>query len=104
MGLSDKTADDFASHTACRLGKWYYEGEGRECFSRLPGYAAVEPPHKRVHEFGRAAVAAFRKGDAPDGVASLAQMEAASLEVLAALDQIAAAGEDDPSLLCIGGH
>ena len=104
MGLSDKSAEDFASHTACRLGKWYYEGEGRECFSKLPGYAAVEPPHKRVHEHGRAAVAAFHAGNVQAGVNNLAQMEQASMEVLAALDQIAVSGENDPSLLCIGEH
>jgi hypothetical protein len=104
MGLSDKTADDFSSHTACRLGKWYYEGEGKQCFSKLPGYAAVEPPHKRVHEFGRAAVAALRAGDVPAGVGKLAQMEEASMEVLAGLDQIAGSGENDPSLLCIAGR
>lgn len=26
LGLSDKKSDDFASHTACHLGKWYYRG------------------------------------------------------------------------------
>jgi hypothetical protein len=104
LGISDKSAEDFASHKTCRLGKWYYEGDGRECFSKLPGYAAVEPPHKRVHEFGRAAVVAFRAGDGEIGVANLAQMETASMEVLAALDLIAASGENDPSLLCIVGH
>jgi hypothetical protein len=31
-------------------------------------------------------------------------MEQASMEVLAALDLIAASGENDPSLLCVAGH
>jgi predicted nucleic acid-binding Zn-ribbon protein len=104
LGSSDKSADEFSSHTACRLGKWYYEGEGRECFSKLPGYAAVEPPHMRVHEHGRLAVAAYHAGDIEAGVTHLGQMEQASLEVLAALDLIAASGENDPSLLCVAGH
>ena len=38
LGVSEKKVEDFASHTACRLGKWYYEGDGRHCFSQLPGY------------------------------------------------------------------
>jgi hypothetical protein len=103
MGTSEKAADDFSSHTACRLGKWYYEGDGRECFSKLPGYGAVEAPHKRVHDHGRAAVAAFHAGNVEAGVSNLGQMEDASMEVLAGLDQIAASGENDPSLLCISG-
>jgi hypothetical protein len=104
LGISDKTADNFSSHTTCRLGKWYYEGDGRECFSKLSGYTSVEGPHKRVHEHGRAAVAAYRDGDVDAGVANLAQMEQASMEVLAALDLIAASGENDPSLLCVAGQ
>ncbi len=35
FGMLDLRSGDLATHTACRLGKWYYEGEGRECFSKL---------------------------------------------------------------------
>ena len=104
LGLSDKGPDDFASHTACRLGKWYYEGDGKECFSRLPGYAAVEPPHLEVHAHGKAAVRAFRAGDVDTGIAEIAQMEHASIAVLNHLETMAAAGENDPSILCVSGH
>lgn len=38
LGLSTETVSDFASHLECRLGKWYYEGEGHACYSRLAGY------------------------------------------------------------------
>ena len=31
--VSEKQASDFSSHTACRLGKWYYEGEGKGLFA-----------------------------------------------------------------------
>ena len=34
-------------------GKWYYEGDGRNCFSRLDGYTAMEAPHLAVHKHGR---------------------------------------------------
>jgi predicted nucleic acid-binding Zn-ribbon protein len=102
LGLSDKGPDDFASHTGCRLGKWYYEGDGKSCFSKLPGYGAVEPPHKMVHAHGKEAVRAFRAGDIAKGIADIAQMEAASIEVLNHLETMAAAGETDPSILCIG--
>ncbi len=101
MGVSEKNADDFASHTACRLGKWYYEGDGKECFSRLPGYANVEPPHKRVHSHGQDAVRLFRAGDVEAGLAEIGEMERASMEVLAQLEIMAKAGESDPSILCV---
>jgi len=102
LGTSDKEADAFASHTACRLGKWYYEGDGKDCFSRLAGYVDVEPPHKLVHTHGRSAVAAYRAGDINVAVSELANMEKASLAVLSQLEQIARSGENDPSALCIG--
>jgi hypothetical protein len=102
LGTSDKGPDDFASHTACRLGKWYYEGDGKDCFSRLPGYVDVEPPHKRVHTHGRSAVTAYRAGDINTSVNELANMEKASMEVLSQLERMASSGENDPSVLCVG--
>ena len=33
----------------CRLGKWYYEGEGQKNFSHLPSYQKLEAPHSTVH-------------------------------------------------------
>lgn len=100
MGQSDRAADSFAVHTECRLGKWYYEGEGRECYSRLDGYRDVENPHRAFHDSGRRAVAAFREGDVQAGLEMMARFESESMEVLNALDRIAKAGENDSSLLC----
>jgi hypothetical protein len=100
LGVSDKGPDDFASHTACRLGKWYYDGDGKACFSNLPGYAAVEPPHMRVHAHGKAAVQAFRSGRQADGLAALGEMEKASMEVLNHLETMASSGEHNPGILC----
>jgi len=98
MGLSQKTAEDFASHTACRLGKWYYEGDGRECFSRLPAYAGIEPPHKQVHAAGRNAVAQYRAGQHQDAVQSVEAMEQASTLVLHELENLAQQGEGNGCL------
>ena len=39
----------FVDHHNCRLGKWYYEGEGKEFFSQTPSYASLEHPHSVVH-------------------------------------------------------
>ena len=100
MCASDKGVGDFADHQHCRLGKWYYEGEGRECYAQLPGYREMEEPHKRFHASGLAAVRHFGEGDYPSGFEAIAAMEAASMEVLADLDRIATSGENDPAALC----
>ena len=36
-------------HHGCRLGKWYDSEEGHTQFGAMPSYAALEPPHARVH-------------------------------------------------------
>ena len=92
MGLSDKQARDFASHRECRLGKWYYEGDGHHCFSKLGGYAEIEPPHVDVHKNGVEAIERYRAGDIAAGVAALGRMEAASMKVLDHLETLAVSG------------
>lgn len=42
-------AFDFVDHHNCRLGKWYYEGEGKVFFSHSEHYKALEQPHSIVH-------------------------------------------------------
>lgn len=100
MGISERQTDSFASHTACRLGKWYYEGEGKDCFSKLDGYAAIANPHQVFHQSGRDAVSEFRSGNALRGMALVEKMEAASMEVLTGLERLATAGEGDNNALC----
>ncbi|MCU7834366.1 MAG: CZB domain-containing protein [gamma proteobacterium symbiont of Taylorina sp.] len=39
----------FVDHHNCRLGKWYYEGEGKEFFSHSSHYQVLEQPHSIVH-------------------------------------------------------
>lgn len=95
MGVSQKTGADFSSHTACRLGKWYYEGDGRDCFSRLPAYGPIEMPHKDVHEYGRMAVDRYSADDLGGAVENLGKMERASGVVLQQLEILAQQGESD---------
>lgn len=100
MGISDRTPESFASHTTCRLGQWYFEGEGKDCFSKLDGYQAVAAPHQSFHHSGKEAVAAFHAGNPLRGMELVGKMEADSMAVLHALERIALAGESDNSLLC----
>ena len=103
MGISDKGADDFAGHTSCRLGKWYYEGEGKDCFSQLPGYREIEPPHVSVHRHGKAAIEFFKNRNFTAALDNLEKMEEASMGVLQELDRMAVSAEHDHSLLCHSG-
>lgn len=100
MGVSQKTASDFASHTNCRLGHWYYTGEGRDCFAKLPGYAEMETPHRQFHEAGIAVLNADDAGNLIACFAHVDEMEALSLKVLTSLERIAASAEGNTALLC----
>lgn len=48
--IQKKPAMDFVDHHNCRLGKWYYEGEGNNRFSKLSTFKSVESPHACVHD------------------------------------------------------
>ncbi len=104
LGESTKQPDDFASHTACRLGKWYYAGDGRECFSKLPGYREIEPAHIAFHRHGVDAVRHYVAGEHEAGLAELSEMEHASATVLEQLERMAVAGKEDASALCAAVH
>lgn len=93
MGLSDRTPESFAVHTECRLGKWYFSGDGKELFSQLEGYREMDAPHQAVHEHGRAAMQAMKQGETDNALTLLTKTEAASMEVLHALEKLAQAGE-----------
>jgi len=47
--ITQKEQFKFVSHHNCRLGKWYYEGEGFASFSKTPSYKSLERPHEVVH-------------------------------------------------------
>ncbi len=100
MGHSKATTEGLADHTSCRLGKWYFEGDGRDCFSHLPGYREMDEPHKNVHEQGRFAIEKYTQGNYAEALAHIKLMEDASMEVLDLLEKMARAGESDSNLLC----
>ncbi len=103
MGISAKTSEDFPDHHNCRLGKWYYSGEGFECFSKLPGYKDAESPHAHFHAAGKAAVDRYHAHDFNGAVEALTRMEKESLDIMTQLDRVAVAGETDQSQLCHSG-
>lgn len=102
MGVSDMNPDEFSDHTRCRLGKWYYEGEGHACFSKLAGFRELEEPHRAVHRHALEALAQHADGNVDNALRELKSMEEASMLVLQCLENMAIAVETDNSLLCHG--
>jgi hypothetical protein len=100
FGLSQKSADQLLPHTECRLGKWYYGGEGHDCFSKLPGYVELEHPHIAVHQAAKEALLAHADGNSPSMLNQLGRMEEASLQVLASLEKMAQTADSKATLLC----
>ena len=78
----------------CRLGKWYYEGDGKTLFSGLKAYAALEVPHHEVHHNAHEAIKSLagdweRNLDLQQKIyAALERMEVGSLGVMERLDRM----------------
>ncbi len=100
MGLSQKRSAELSTHKQCRLGKWYFDGEGVDCYAQLPGYREIATPHEKVHEQGAVALDAFYANDTAKSLAALNRMEIASMEVLDNLEQMVDSVEKNPELLC----
>ncbi|MCA9104417.1 MAG: CZB domain-containing protein [Planctomycetales bacterium] len=53
---------EFVDCHSCRLGKWYYEGDGRQQFAATGSFASLEAPHAQVHNATRHVFEALRQG------------------------------------------
>ena len=87
-GLSDKPISDFAEHTMCRLGKWYYEGDGASKYASLSSFKAIEEPHAAVHKNGIIALEFIKKDKHSDAIVYLEKMEKASIDVFNRLSSL----------------
>ncbi len=88
LGLSNLRAEDVPTEMQCRLGRWYYEGEGRTEFSRTPGFREMEQPHKAVHDYARRAIQCHRDGDISGALEALTHMEESNLVVMHGLERM----------------
>jgi methyl-accepting chemotaxis protein len=52
----------FASDNECRLGKWYFEGNGKDKFGKCSSYSKMSVPHKEVHDNIKKAVECVKAG------------------------------------------
>lgn len=82
----------WVDHTKCRLGQWYYQGEGNEFFSSSSTFAALESPHVDLHTNTKAV---FDYLEAPElDIVQINKhligMEQAGLKIFSYLDKILA--------------
>lgn len=94
MGESQIKPDDLPDYTACLLGQWYYDGEGKSYFSKLRGYREMEEPHKAVHINAKKAVQLYYAGNYAGALDALAAMEKANLTVMAGMEQMLRGSEE----------
>ncbi|MCK4742564.1 MAG: CZB domain-containing protein [Sulfuriflexus sp.] len=90
LGQSDKPIADFSDHTMCRLGKWYYEGEGSTKYPNKNAFRRLEKPHMYVHTNGIDSLQAAADGNNGEVIRCLAAMEDASIEVVDLLSALSA--------------
>jgi methyl-accepting chemotaxis protein len=83
-GIAALKPEELASDEACRLGRWYF-GAGSLPYRRLPAFAPLAGPHRRVHVHGKAAAEAHQRGDSEAMRREMAALEEASRETLAGL-------------------
>ncbi len=87
MGRSDLSADGLSDHHGCRLGTWY-ESVQDPAIRANPAYKAMEAPHRRVHDHGKAALRHHAAGREVEAMSELRDLNAASQEVLGLLTQL----------------
>ena len=87
-GQSRQTSADVPDETECRLGQWYYQGEGSRLFRRDSDFAAIEEPHRAVHRNARAALDAYWAGRYDDAVSAMEQMESNNLDVMGRMHRL----------------
>lgn len=90
LGMSDKPSEEFADHTMCRLGKWYYQGEGASNYASMQAFKQIEAPHVEVHKQGIAALKSYQSSNSEQTLSSLTAMEDASVRVIDGLTRLSA--------------
>ncbi|WP_431356906.1 CZB domain-containing protein [Litoribrevibacter albus] len=83
--LSD---NDIEGHNQCRLGEWCNHGLGNQKFSHLRSFQRLDEPHRQMHEYGKAAIAAFNQGNESEAINQAHMMESASNQVQRCLNDL----------------
>ena len=87
VGRAHAKACDLPDHHGCRFGKWYDSLQDQE-IKASSAYRCIAEPHLQVHAYGKEALDKFQAGDLEGAVSAAAEMESASRQVFAALDEM----------------
>ncbi len=97
--LDGKATFPFTDSRHCRLGKWYYEDEGKSDFRHTPAYQDLEAPHAMVHNATQKVFDRLKhgltRGNTRELRSALESMESASRLVFDALDRMIDQGSED---------
>ncbi len=90
--LNENTQEDFSDDHNCRLGKWYYEGDGKKYFNHTKSYPMIKEPHKIVHDSVLQNVDlvkdGFRMENLDKVIDNFAKMEKSSEKLFKLLDEM----------------
>ena len=89
--LDQEPSFAFVDDHNCRLGKWYYNGDGQSAFAQTASFGALEKPHAEVHQATKRVFDLLESGVDSDEdaiVDALENMEQASIGVFDCLDRI----------------
>ncbi|HAX91703.1 MAG TPA: hypothetical protein DCY07_05790 [Rhodospirillaceae bacterium] len=87
LGTLNVKENELPDHHGCRLGKWYDE-QKHPTITQLSAFKRLADPHSRVHAAGKKALEYHERGDATAALEQAKILDAASLEVIALLDEI----------------
>ena len=95
--IENGPAFKFVDYHNCRLGKWYYEGDGQSNFSQTSSFARLEQPHSVVHNGTKDVfdLLGTMELNYPAIAAALNKMESGSDGVFEALDLILSEKQGD---------
>jgi len=87
VGRSKTKASELTDHTACRLGKWYYN-DAAENIRGLSSFKNIEDAHKKVHAYGIEAAKCFEQNKIDEGMNLYMKLDEASKSVVEQLGNI----------------
>ncbi|WP_428035700.1 methyl-accepting chemotaxis protein [Amphritea sp.] len=77
-----------ADHHQCRLGRWYYEGDGAQTYKSMPSFASLDKPHADVHKGGLLALERIVQNDLEGSLEGIRLMEDASDKTFSVLEKL----------------
>lgn len=90
VNLGEQPNSEILDHTQCRLGEWYYHGEGKSRFNQESAFQQLEEPHKQLHNAIKMAADASKSGDKNKAQQYIGDMERASDRIIDCLDRLEA--------------